>query len=448
MTPEIEEDFGFVSFDDLAQDKDEFGFVPFEPKKKNKNDEFLNYDDIENLDDSSMNEEMEFPLEGENDLEREIERNIAQQTSRMGETVLGAPGDIYSFVKSIFGGDPETNLPTSKSLREKSEELSQGYTKPENEFEEKMGEVQQDIASFLIPGSKEYSMFRNIGIPIVANLAKEGINMTGEEKLAGAAKTGLMIGLDLMANRKGMGGGAKKFAGNLFNQMEKKIPKGLSIKASNLESHLNEIAKEQAKGGSRPSTIKSLEKVKEIKNEIKNGKIDLKALVEYRHSINEAIDDLGGFEYFFKPKQKEKIIKNLQQVKGSIIKSTEEYAQKFDPELLNLSRSANEAWSAYEKSNKIGNFLNKYFGKKALGTSVKTVLGISAAGALGKTVTAGAAIPLAVGYQGIKVLSRIKNSPTLRKYYGNILSGSLKGNVAQVSRNLQALDKELEKEED
>src|SRR2546427_7159477 len=56
----------------------------------------------------------EFPEEGENDLEREIERNIAQGTSRIGETVLGMPGDLYSFAKSIFGYNPETVLPTSE----------------------------------------------------------------------------------------------------------------------------------------------------------------------------------------------------------------------------------------------------------------------------------------------------------------------------------------------
>lgn len=34
MMPKTEDDFGFVSFDDLAQDSDEFGFVPFEPIKQ------------------------------------------------------------------------------------------------------------------------------------------------------------------------------------------------------------------------------------------------------------------------------------------------------------------------------------------------------------------------------------------------------------------------------
>lgn len=396
-----------------------------------------------------LRESNTFPFEGENDLDREIERNIAQQTSRMGEAIIGAPGNIWSFAKSIFGFDEETNLPTSKSLREKSEELSQGYTKPKNEFEERIGEVQQDIASFLVPGSRQYSMFRNIGIPIVANLAKEGVNIAGSEKLGESAKVGLMIGLDLMSQRKG---GAKKFAGSLFEQMDEKIPKGRSISTKNLIPNLNELEKELSQGGSKPSTVKALEKIKELKRDSEGGKIDLRNLAAYRPAINEAIDDLGGFEYIMKPKQKQKIINNLQKVKKEVIKSVEEYADNFDPELLKLSRNANEAWAVYENSNKIGKFLEKYFGKKALGLGVKTLLGIGApslgAGIFGIGITAAATPILASGYQGIKILNRVKNSPTLRKYYADVLKSALIGNVSQTSRSLKALDKELEEEED
>jgi hypothetical protein len=393
----------------------------------------------------------QFPYEGENDLDREIERNVAQGTSRMLETALGMPGDLYSFAKSIFGFSPETNLPTSQSLRKFSEKATLGYTKPKSELEEKGGEIFQDIASFMIPGSKQYSMMRNIGIPIVANLAKEGIKMARGEKSSDAAKFGLMVTLDLMANRSGMGGGAKKYAGKLFQEAEKSVPKGLSINASNLNHYLTETEKELSKGGSRPSTKQALEKIKEIKAEIKNGKIDLKNLIAYRPAINEVIDDLGGFEYILKPKIKEKIIKNMQEVKKSVIKSSEEYGDRFNPKFLNLSRSANEAWAAYEKSNKIANFLNKHFGKKALGVGVKTILGIGApvvgAAKVGAALTTAIGTPLTLSYQAFKILNRVKNSPTLRKYYGNILLGATKGNIPQVSRNLSALNKELEEQD-
>lgn len=419
----------------------------------NRNSESVNlspFDKAEKLYANKM------PEEGENDLEREIERNIAQGTSRMGEAALGAPGDLMSLIKNYItylpiGGILGELAPTSSKLREVSEKATGGYTKPKTEFEEKGGEILQDITSMLMPGSANYSMLRNIGIPIVANLAKEGAKEYGADKFGDASKIGLMVGLDLIANRQGMGGGAKKYASGLFSQMEKEVPKGVSIKAENLEKYLNAVEKEMSLGGSKPSTEKALAKLNEIKGKVKNGKISLEELVKTRPAINEIIDDLGGFEYMFKPKIKERIINNMQKVKGAVIKATDEYGEKFNPKFLKLSRSANEAYAAYENSNRIGQFLNKHFGSKALGNGVKSLLGIGAPGLgtamIGAKATAIGGVPLTGAYQGYKIFKRMQDSPTLRKYYGNILKGSIAGNVESVSRDLKALDQALKEDE-
>src|SRR5271170_2458914 len=50
------------------------------------------------------------------EIQRNTERNQAQFISRMGETVLGLPGDLANFVGGLFGYD--FNLPGSKKLRE------------------------------------------------------------------------------------------------------------------------------------------------------------------------------------------------------------------------------------------------------------------------------------------------------------------------------------------
>jgi len=172
------------------------------------------------------------------------------------------PGDLYSFGKFLFGADPETNLPTSKSLKEFSEKASQGYTKAQSEGEEKSDEVLQDIASFMIPGAGKYNMVRNIGIPVVANLAKEGVKYVGGEKSADAAKIGTMIALDLMNLKDG---GAKKYAGSLFQESEKLIPEGATLSSPKFQKSLSGLEKSLESGGSRPSTEKALTKVGELK---------------------------------------------------------------------------------------------------------------------------------------------------------------------------------------
>lgn len=489
-----EDDISFVAFDDIEDESDEFGFVPFEPEDKQKlEDELLplfsrqgpegsteltNFpDEVQQQEDQSqfqqinpqetnpqdqlevqqqdqiipqqeMQQQDQFPFEGENDLDREIERGIAQQTSRQAESILGMPGDVNSIVEGITGlplfGLLGHFAPTSEKLKETSEKASLGYTKPKNEFEQSIGELQQDIASFMIPGSKQYSMMRNIGIPIAANLAKEGIKLTGEEKVAEGSKLGLMVVLDLWSQRQG---GAKKFYQGLFQEMHKRVPKGRTYSAENLEPALKSLIKEFELGGDKPSVTKAVSKSKEILGKIKNGKISLEEAVAIRPAINEMVEDLQGFEYIFKPKMKQKIISNLHKVKSEVIKSTEEYGKKFDPEFLELSRTANEAAAAYEKSNMISKFLNKNFGAKKLSKPVQFILGITGAGAgtlaMGAKAAAVGALPIAATYQTVKMFSRLKNSATLRKYYGSVLDAAAKGNVGQASRSVQAIEKEF-----
>ena len=385
----------------------------------------------------------EFPEEGENDLEREIERNIAQGTSRIGETVLGMPGDLYSFAKSIFGYNPETVLPTSEKLRKFSEEASLGYTKPKNEFEEKSGEALQDIASFMIPGSNKYNLVRNIGIPIVANLAKEGIKYSGSEKLGNAAKIGTMITLDLMNHRAG---GAKKYASGLFNESEKMIPKGEILKSSTLEKSLLNLEKSLESGGSAPSKEKALKKISEIQSKMKNGEIEVQELVDFRKAINEIKYELGGYEVQLPKAIKKKAIANLDHVKSKVISALDEYGTKQNPEFGKLNKSANEAYAAYESSDKMASFLKKHISTK--NPAIKTLLGLGGVYAFPGIATKTAiAAPFAFGaYEGYKILHQVIQSPTLRKFYGNILKGASSGNASQVSKNVKSLEKELKKE--
>lgn len=397
----------------------------------------------------------ELPQEGENDLDRDIERNVARGTSRILETIGGLPGDLYSFGKWLFGTDPETNLPTSKSLKKFSEEATGGYTKAQGELEEKSDEVLQDIASFMIPGSPKYSFVRNIGIPVVANLAKEGVKYAGGEKSSDAAKIGTMIALDIM-NLKG--GGAKKFAGNLFNESEKLIPKGAKTTSPNLQKSLADLKKTMESGGSRPATEKALKKIDEIQNKfptstLGKGKnkfvhvvpeIEVQELIDFRKAINEIKTEIGGYEVQIPKPIKKKISANLDLVKAEVIEGLNEYGRAQNPEFLKLNKAANEAYGAYEASDKMANFIKKTVKDSIRNPGIKTLLGLGGLSVAGKGLAI-AAVPGIPAYQAYKVLHQVIQSPTLRKFYGNILKGAASGNASQVSKNAKALQDHYEK---
>ncbi len=389
----------------------------------------------------------QFPFEGENDLDREIERNVAQGTSRMGEAVLGAPGDILSMIKGFVGDLPiggliGEHLPTSGKLREVSEKATGGYTKPKSEFEEKGGEILQDIASMALPGAGQYSFLRNIGIPLAGAAAKE---FAGD-----SAKMGLMVGLDLIAHRQG---GAKKFAGNLFNESEKLIPEGAALKSSKFQSSINNLEKTLESGGTAPSTEKALKKVGELQEKMKSGQIEIKELIDFRKKINEIKESLGGYDPQMPTKIRKKAIANLDKVKDEVISGLNEYGTKTNPKFLELNKAANEAWGAYESSNKVADFIGKTMKNSIKNPGLKTILGLGGGGyglithgaAAGKLAAVGA-LPAAAGYEGYKILHQVLKSPTLRKYYGEVLKGAASGNAAQVSRNVKALDQAMDKE--
>ncbi len=385
----------------------------------------------------------EFPSEEEE--EKEYERHQSRFLSRVLEGTLGVPGDIASFGAGLFGKEQNV-LPTSQKLKEFSQEASQGYTKPKNEFEENIDELASDIGSMAFPGGGHYKLARNIGIPIVSNLVKEGLKYSNaDEKNQAYGKVGAMVALDLISRRSG---GVKSHLNSLYDKAEKSLPNGVSIKATELERSLNKLENTLTAGGSRPTTKKSLEKIIEIKNEIKNGKVDVKRLVAYRPSINEAITELGGFNAEVPMKLAPKAIKNLNDVKSEVIKTLNQYGEKFNPEFLKNWHDANEGYAAYAKSNVIANFLHNKIPYAPKSKAVQSLFSyaptaaIVAATKLSPVGAAGAAAGYSA-YQGFKVLHRIKNSPTLSKYYSGILKEAALGNVPEATKNLKALDENL-----
>lgn len=381
--------------------------------------------------------------------QKEEERANAQLTSRLFESILGAPGDIASLVTGAFGKEQKI-LPTSKSLREFSEKSTRGYTTPKTEFEESIGDIVSDIGSMAIPGTGHYSLARNIGIPIVGSLIKEGLKYgSASEKAQAYGKVGTMIALDLLSRRSG---GSKAYVDSLFQKAEETLPKGISINVSGLEKSLDKLHKTLSSGGKRPTTKKALEKIEEIRSEIKDGKIDIKHLASYRPSINEAIEELGGFQMEVPKKLKPMAIRNLNQVKSEVIDTLNQYGKKFNPEYVKLSQSANESYAAIQKSNAIANFIKDKIPYSPQSKAVQTlfslapVAGVGALGYISPLTAAGVAGGTAL-YHGFKTLYRVGKSPTLAKYYGNVLKNAAAGNVAQTTKNLKALDKSMERME-
>ena len=390
----------------------------------------------------------EFPFEGENDLDREIERNTAMLTSRAIERVAGIPGDIAS----LFPGSEGKRLPTSSELREKSEKLSLGYTKPKTDAEEKGGEFIGDVAS-LIAGplgvSKLGTIGRAIGIPLAGQIAREGTEkLSGSKKAGEYAKMGTMLLTDLWGLRKGIGqGGAKEFGFKSLDNAEKAIPKGAIAKVPALEAGLVNLEHSLKSGVTGPHSDEALRVIKEIKGHIVKGEMEASKFPTIRKDINKIIENSQGFKIGGPSKAiRRSSVKNLDKVKKEIIKAGEDWGKKNSPEFYKGWKEGNEALSVFYKSKQIGDVISKF--TKINSLPVRIMLGMEAAhhpliaiASTGAVKTAGAAIK-----GNIALAYRFMESPVLRKLYSSVLKEAAKGNAQQASILAQKLDKQAHKE--
>lgn len=388
--------------------------------------------------------ESELIWEDSGDMERGEERGRAQGTSRLLESTLGTPGNIQSLIKGITGFQVGTQLPTSEDLQSFSEKATLGYTKPETEFEKKAGEVVSDIGAMALPGGTGYSTLRNIGIPLAGFLAKEGLESAGVgEGGSNAAKTAIMVGLDLISAYKNKGrGGAKNYASELWKEGEANIPKGVSVKSENLAAELNALKTELMKGGSSPEIGPAVTKINELLKASKKGTIPVDELIAFRKKINKLVEARGGFKYGTDYKIQQDAVNNLNKVKDKVIGQLDQYG-KINPEFGVPYKAANEVYNVYHTSNSIKNFLKSKFGSYLKHPALHMLFSGTVGLGSGSAMATGLALP----YQGLKLLYRVYKSPSLAKLYGGVLKGAIANNVSETAKNLSALKNELQEEE-
>lgn len=411
----------------------------FEPvNRETEKTDWSQFEPVEDDKKSQYEKDKALIWEDSGDIERQQERGTAQATSRFIESSLGTLGDIQSGIKGLTGLQLGTQLPTTSKLQEFSEKATLGYTKPQNEFEQKTGDILQDISKMALPGASSYTMLRTIGIPVAGFLAKEGIeNVGGSEGSANLAKLGTMLALDLTSAYKNVGqGGAKKYAQKLWQDAEKEIPEGVKISSKNISSSMEALEKNLISGGSSPKTKKALEKIKEIKKSAKSGKIEVKELMDFRKRINDWIDANKGFSWDRgEAAVKKGTIDNLNQVKSKVIDALDEYSA-INPAFGDPYKKSNEAYAVYHASNNIKGWLKDKFGNYLTNPYLGHLFGFSTKAAVGGLGATGI-------YQAGKLLYRVQKSPTLSELYGNVIQAAIKNDAPAAAMNLQKLKEEL-----
>lgn len=388
-------------------------------------------------------------------------RSLSRTASRSAESILGLPGDLLNLLYDVteygaekIGGRPISPkvresikdtapfklLPTSESLKQKSIELTKGYTAPKTESEQTADEI-AELATLLYSPGKDPKKFMGIAKHIGGNVIKAGTAVGAKELSKGLGATpgqqtaiemGTLFLTGLFKPKL-----AEKYASSLYEKAYSSIPKGQTVKTSGLSKLLDKTESELLKGDKTATKKRVLDSVERLKTKIESGKIAPKELTEFYKDINESLSAKNLFDTTegLSTTEKKYLRQRYDMLRDDIRNTLKEYG-KTNPEFYDAWSKANDVSSVTHSSRRAMNYIKKH-ALKILPTEL--VLGYFSPSSV--ALTAGA-IPL---IKSGELIYQVSKSPALRKHYTDIFKFALEENAPAMNKSLKKFQKELEK---
>ena len=371
-----------------------------------------------------------------------LKRNATRLGSRVIETIGGIPGEVEQIGNLIQSGTfdflekigPKSKvpreelvkrrLPTSSELKEKSIELTGGYTAPKDEPEKMADEFASTVSSLLGP-----MKFRKaLGIAALGTAARKGTEVLGlGETSQEAAKLGTML-VSSMINPKGV----KQLYTNLYNEAENLVPQGTSVPSKKMEENLYKLRDKLSAGIEAPSEKAVIDDIDRVLAKVKDGRVQVNEMMATNRSINEKMGD-------------PELLKRGKNLYPQLKKEINNVINSYDkPDFLKAWNGANESFGALHESQKISRFIQKNIGNKPVAGTIIAGLAETAGGHPEFVLpTIGASIVGAGAVKGIELMKRIISSPILRKYYGEVILNASKENSRAMISSYEKLENEI-----
>lgn len=386
----------------------------------------------------------------------DIGRHALRSGARIGETLLGLPGDIEATVvpainwvakqtkKHLGFGKPRTEeeiaegqfLPTSRKLKEFSEKASKGYLSPQTEAEQAADEYLELATSLAVPGPKTLAgkkVFQGIkkagSLAGLASGTKHGLKALGvDEDSANIASFAALAVPGLLKARN-----PRQTVNALYAEANEALPKGAAISAQKIDPAMKNFLTDLRKGTATPSKSAAIRAAEDILEKSKSGLIEVEELMAFKRDINELMKD---------PHLLRRGEKFLPKIGHEIDQLIDAYG-KHNPEFIQKYRLANQMFGGIEQSAKAVNFLGRYE------KYIKNPYTLAALGLLKPSAIPGTLEAYAVGktaQKSYEVLHRIFKNPALRKFYGNIVKEASKENAKGMIQFLKKFDQKIDEE--
>ena len=348
--------------------------------------------------------------------------------------------------------DTLINPPTAPELREtaskniaKSITGDPEYFEPRSEDEKKFSEFTTDLSTFFYPGTGQMGMVTRIGAPLAGNLAKEGVKyFGGSDETAEKAKLGFMLATTIAGQAD-----PARYSGGLISQARQMVPQNMTVFSQPLFQNLQNLQQRLARGLRVPSKSKAAQGIRDLGRQADpQGRIPMNALMDARDNINEWIAEAGGWDV--PGPIRDASIRNLNELKRNVIETIDTNLQRRLPQAADLYQQGYQALAVTHRSNAISNFIQKNYGKKVASTSTKLLFPALASGGVAATVipktalVAGSLLPI---YKTGQVLYRVAQSPTLARYYQDVIAAAQTSNAPAMIHSMSKLDKALSEED-
>lgn len=385
----------------------------------------------------------------------EARRHVSRIGSRIGETIVGLPGDVIQMVKWLDSKMPKVpqllqreptflqkrgremleQLPTSGELTEKMSEITSGFTDPQGTLEE-FGDGIIELSSALLMGKDPTKIKNVIGALAKATTAKgtrKAVEKLGAgEKLQFATEMGTLFLMGLLDKKT-----ANKFVSDKYEKARGMIPEGTMITTEALTSELEGLERDLSKGLSTASKNEVKAAVSELRVKVSGGAYPAEELVDAFHDINERMSSKRLFDELSKTERK-KLKFRYDKFKDKVTSEIGKYGEA-NPDFFSEWAEANQAYKTIADSKQVTNFLEGHIGKlppKLAGSmAVEVFLGHPEV-AVG---TAGTFAGLKMG----ELMYRIGKNSSLQKHYLEIIKAATEENLPAMVNSLNRLDRGL-----
>ncbi len=359
------------------------------------------------------------------------ERFVPRETLKKGAEKIGLGKGAEILLDTFEKYAPSKALPRKQEVRQFTKDLFGDTFEPQTEAEEFVGETFGEFASLVFPFLGAVKPLRALITTIGANAAKQTGEWLG---LSDKASSMMKLGTYVLGSFI-QPGTAKNFYERNYKAAGEALPENATVSSTRLSASLDGLEKELRKGGVSSADTGALKQIRNIRKQMEGAQTPIDSLIAGKRKIN--IDRGNIYEQLKGNKSGIRTAnRNMEKISKIVDDSLSEYAKQ-NPEWGKYYREANNAFGAFQNSQKASKFIKGSLGRWAVKHAAFGAL-LGHLGGIKALAVGGAAVVLP--YQVSKTLSQIFNSKPLAKEFQKLYQAALQGNLKAATESVKKID--------